>query len=182
MARGKSDDEMLALQRVVRMLDELEDPRSRARVAHFAYLRYTAAGEEIVPPEDRVVEIKPAPKPAPAPQVAVSTPDPNRPPVPVPTTTDPPVGAPDVPTRPGAATAPESGSEQAPGWDLSGRGSAHDDTPVPGAAGASAGAKKVRTPKIEASKDGKGWDLDTPLSAAKKSGELNPNDEVEVKI
>jgi hypothetical protein len=172
MARGKTDEEMLALGRTNRMLEDLEDPRARARVAHFLYLRFTAAGEEIVPFEDRVSEIKPIAQ-TPPPQLSLQMPTvtPSIPSsVDAPQASATPPGPPVPTTRPGASTAGAGGTATdppAPGWNISGQGSAHDDTPL-----AQPDQKKAGKTKVTPAGDGSGWDLNVD----------DPNAEVEVKI
>jgi hypothetical protein len=53
MARVKTDQEILVLQRCARLLDELEDPRAQARIASFLVMRFTSEGERNLPSEER---------------------------------------------------------------------------------------------------------------------------------
>lgn len=53
MARGKMDQELLALARASKHIEELEDPRAQSRVATYLMMRYTAAGEQNLPSEER---------------------------------------------------------------------------------------------------------------------------------
>ncbi len=53
MARGKMDQELLALSRASKHIEDLEDPRAQSRVATYLMMRYTAAGEQNLPSEDR---------------------------------------------------------------------------------------------------------------------------------
>jgi len=53
VARGKTDQEVLAISRAAKHLEELEDPRAQARVASYLYMRFTSAGETILQSEDR---------------------------------------------------------------------------------------------------------------------------------
>ena len=58
MARGKTDQEVLAISRASKHLEDLEDPRAQARVASYLYMRFTAAGESILQSEDRAALAK----------------------------------------------------------------------------------------------------------------------------
>lgn len=53
MARGKTDQEMLALQRCMRTIEELEDPRAQVRIASYLLMRFTSASESHLPSEER---------------------------------------------------------------------------------------------------------------------------------
>lgn len=53
MARGKMDHEMLALSRASKHIEDLEDPRAQCRVATYLMMRYTSAGEQSLPSEER---------------------------------------------------------------------------------------------------------------------------------
>lgn len=53
MARGKMDQELLALGRASKHIEELDDPRAQSRVATYLMMRYTAAGEQNLPSEER---------------------------------------------------------------------------------------------------------------------------------
>lgn len=117
MPRPKTEEDVLALQRASRLIEELEDPRARARVAQFLYAKYTRFSESILPLEERKEY-------ASAPEV-----DPRQMALPH-TATEPtatPAAVAVAATSPTGATAPERGT----GWDCSGRGSEHDDDPMP---------------------------------------------------
>lgn len=51
--RGKMDQEVLALSRAAKHIEELEDPRAQARVASYLAMRYTNSVEHALPAEDR---------------------------------------------------------------------------------------------------------------------------------
>lgn len=47
------DEELLALGRASKHIDALDDPRAQARVATYLMMRYTAAGEQNLPSDER---------------------------------------------------------------------------------------------------------------------------------
>lgn len=141
MARGRSDQEVLVLGRVSKAIEELDDPMAAARIASYLYLRFTAAGEAVLQSEDRIAIVSATTGHATTAAPALPPPGPATPlPAPVPGTAQrggtgrepgPQPGATQAPTSP-AATAPKATEEPVKtGWDLSGKGSEHDDDPEP---------------------------------------------------
>jgi hypothetical protein len=52
------DAELLALSRACKIIEELEDARAQARVASFLMMRFTSAGEQNLPSEERAKHFK----------------------------------------------------------------------------------------------------------------------------
>jgi hypothetical protein len=164
MARGRSDQEVLVLGRVSKAIEELDDPMAAARIASYLYLRFTAAGEAVLQSEDRAAIVSattghgatmaPAlPPPAPATPLAA----------PAAGTGQRGAAGREPGTPAGATVAPAStpaaapkAAEEAPksGWDLSGKGSEHDDDPEPPKP-----APKPTKTTAKPAADGNGWDL-----------------------
>jgi hypothetical protein len=170
MARGKMDEEVLCLTRASKLIEALDDARAQARVASYLNMRFTSAGEGILQSEDRAEHMRAGkpedPRQPLLPHVAVAPP------------TSPQVASAasgPTPAPTGAATPPGAAKEApfflggGPGWNASGKGSEHDDDPMP----VGKPTAPPHKPKAKASKDG-GWDIG-------KSDE-DPDAEVEVKI
>lgn len=167
MGRGKTDDELLALGRANRLLEDLDDPRAQARIAQYLYMRFTDAGDNILPVEDRPLDVRLTNEAHRALDRQVTIPG-----------TDAPARAPHAPAATGptpgstharnAAHAADVTAESAPvagGWNLSGNGSENDDPPPQAAAPA-------KPSRIKATPTAGGWTLT----------DGDPNQEVEVKI
>lgn len=161
MARRSTDEDILAMSRAAREIEQLDDPAAQARVATYLYLRFTSAGESIAVTGDR--PRPPAQTSAPAPQLTL-------PEVVTPAPATAPHNAPDVAPVPeptpagngpdGAAAAPES----PPGWGLAGDGSSDDaglpampKNPPAGRVKARVGKPAAPPPKV--TQTGDGWDI-----------------------
>jgi hypothetical protein len=194
VTRSKTDDEVLALGRASRIIEGLEDPRAQARVASYLFYRFTAAGESILPAEERrairaieslEVHDQPAALPAAQAPQAASPVGGATPPATVNGTTLP--GGAETGNT-GTAARAETGTagtpatapaDPVPGWNLSAEGSEKDDVEIPGAAEQAAARKAP--PKARMRRE-------TPPSAPTKVTEvdggwdISPDAEIEVKI
>lgn len=168
MTRMKADEETLVLGRVSRMLEQMEDARAQARIATYIFHRFTVAGEQILPTEDRIAISGTEDRQLHLPSVTVTRP----------------VNAPEsatvAPTRPAttagqetAQAGPQSGTSEpvnAGGWNLSGDGSESDDELVD-----SGKPKKLKAVRAAATKAPK-------VTAVEGGWEISPDEEIEVKI
>lgn len=128
MAKKGMDDEALTIQRCARMIEDLGDEPAQARVALFLFLRYTGAGDLIVPGHGAGA-LPPMGTPTAAWSVGAAR-------------ITHAVRAPSAPEDAASGTAPTAdddadgsdngaadGNAEPSGWDISGMGSEHDDEP-----------------------------------------------------
>lgn len=168
MTRMKADEETLVLGRVSRMLEQMEDARAQARIATYIFHRFTVAGEQILPTEDRIAISGAEDRQLHLPTVAVTRP------------ANAPESAPVAPTRPATTAGQETGATGAQsatpepvdggGWNLSGDGSDADDGPADASK-----SKKLKAVRAAATKAPK-------VTAVDGGWEIGPDEEIEVKI